>query len=121
MRLTYHASLAGRWFGGGPAFDAEVRAALLTAHEAAAAGALDGWRDSVLGALAWIILMDQVPRNVFRGTPAAFVEGPYGESGSENLLTDIVAFTDGGLTNVALDPATGDSRLRRRSGLRRPL
>lgn len=65
---------AGRekWFGGGPAFDAEVRAALLPAHEAAAGGALDGWRDSALGALAWIILMDQVPRNVFRGTPAAF-------------------------------------------------
>ena len=65
---------AGRekWFGGGPAFDAEVRSALLPAHEAAAGGALDGWRDSALGALAWIILMDQVPRNVFRGTPSAF-------------------------------------------------
>lgn len=65
---------AGRekWFGGGPAFDEEVRAALLPAHEAAAAGERDGWRESAEGALAWIILMDQVPRNVFRGTPSAF-------------------------------------------------
>lgn len=65
---------AGRekWFGGGPAFDEEVRAALLEAHEAAVAGALEGWRESAEGTLAWIILMDQVPRNVFRGTPSAF-------------------------------------------------
>lgn len=65
---------AGRekWFGGGPAFDEEVRAALLPAHEAAVAGALDPWRKTPEGALAWIILMDQVPRNVFRGTPQAF-------------------------------------------------
>ncbi|MFG1350731.1 DUF924 family protein [Xanthobacter autotrophicus] len=65
---------AGRekWFGGGAAFDAEVRAALLPAHEAAVAGALDDWRETPEGALAWIILMDQVPRNAFRGTPRAF-------------------------------------------------
>lgn len=65
---------AGRekWFGGGPAFDAEVRAALLPAHEAAAESALDGWQGTAPGALARIILLDQVPRNVFRGTPQAF-------------------------------------------------
>ncbi|MDI4666089.1 DUF924 family protein [Xanthobacter autotrophicus] len=65
---------AGRekWFDGGTAFDEEVRDALLPLHEAAAAGALDGWRETPEGALAWIILMDQVPRNVFRGTPRAF-------------------------------------------------
>ena len=65
---------AGRekWFGGGAAFDEEVRAALLPAHEAAVAGALDAWRETPEGALAWIILTDQVPRNAFRGTPRAF-------------------------------------------------
>lgn len=65
---------AGRekWFGGGPAFDEEVRDALLPAHEAAAASALDGWQGTAPGALARIILLDQVPRNVFRGTPRAF-------------------------------------------------
>ncbi|MFG1280100.1 DUF924 family protein [Xanthobacter autotrophicus] len=65
---------AGRdeWFGGGAAFDDEVREALLPAHEAALAGTLDDWRETPEGALAWIILMDQVPRNVFRATPRAF-------------------------------------------------
>lgn len=65
---------AGRekWFGGGPAFDAEVRTTLLTAYEAAAGSALDSWQATAPGALARIILLDQVPRNVFRGTPQAF-------------------------------------------------
>lgn len=65
---------AGRekWFGGGPAFDEEVRAALLPAYEAAAESALDSWQGTAPGALARIILLDQVPRNVFRGTPQAF-------------------------------------------------
>ncbi|MFG1346189.1 DUF924 family protein [Xanthobacter autotrophicus DSM 431] len=69
---------AGRekWFGGGAAFDEEVRAALLPAHEAAACGALDAWAQTPLGALARIILLDQVPRNVFRGTPSAFASDP---------------------------------------------
>lgn len=48
------------------------------------------------------------------GVPAAFVEGPYSESGSDSLLTDIVVFVDGGLKNITLDPDTGNSRLRRR-------
>ena len=65
---------AGRekWFGGGAAFDAEVRAALGLAYEAAAAGRLDGWQESPEGALALVILLDQAPRNIHRGTPRAF-------------------------------------------------
>lgn len=46
--------------------------------------------------------------------PAAFVEGPFSESDSGSLLTDIVVFSAGGLKNITLDPATGDSRLKRR-------
>lgn len=67
-------SAAGRekWFGGGPDFDAAVREALLPPHELAASGALKGWAGTAEGALAVIILLDQVPRNVFRGTPRAF-------------------------------------------------
>jgi len=65
---------AGReqWFGGGPAFDAAVRERLLSEHLEAAAGALDPWAATPEGALALVILLDQVPRNVFRGTPRAF-------------------------------------------------
>lgn len=61
-----------QWFGGGEAFDALVREALCDAHDQAAAGQLDHWRETPEGCLALCILLDQFPRNVFRGTPQAF-------------------------------------------------
>lgn len=66
-----------RWFTADPAFDASVRDTLLPAHEdavARGAGALllPDYEETAEGALALAILLDQVPRNVFRGTPRAF-------------------------------------------------
>ncbi|WP_431857595.1 DUF924 family protein [Azospirillum sp.] len=60
------------WFAPSPSFDRQVADTLLEPHERAAAGALDSWLDDVDGCLALCILLDQVPRNVFRGTPQAF-------------------------------------------------
>ena len=60
-----------RWFGGGAAFDADC-ATFTALHERAAAGDCDGWAAEPAGALARIILLDQLPRNLFRGTPRAF-------------------------------------------------
>ena len=60
------------WFEASDAFDAEVRRVLGPWHEAAAAGRLEGWRESAEGCLALCVLLDQAPRNVFRGTPRAF-------------------------------------------------
>ncbi|HTL15578.1 MAG TPA: DUF924 family protein [Thermomonas sp.] len=62
----------GKWFNGGAAFDAECRARFLDAHHAAARRELDHWRDDAEGALALLVLLDQVPRNVFRGSGHAF-------------------------------------------------
>jgi uncharacterized protein (DUF924 family) len=60
------------WFAGGPAFDERIRARFAGLPEAAAAGALDRWLDSVRGQLCWIIACDQLPRNLYRGTRRAF-------------------------------------------------
>jgi uncharacterized protein (DUF924 family) len=65
-----------RWFEGGPAFDAECRARWLEPHFAAARREHDDWMDSADGALALLILLDQIPRNVFRGTAHAFATDP---------------------------------------------
>lgn len=64
------------WFDSTPAFDAEVRARLLPLHGAAAAGRLAAWRRSPRGCLALVVLLDQVPRNAFRGRPAAYATDP---------------------------------------------
>ncbi len=61
-----------KWFGGGEAFDEEVRENLSASYESAVAGDHALWRESPRGCLALCILLDQVPRNVFRGTPRAF-------------------------------------------------
>jgi uncharacterized protein (DUF924 family) len=57
-----------RWFTSDAAFDAELRARFAGAHLAAARRELDGWADDADGLLALLILLDQFPRNAFRGT-----------------------------------------------------
>lgn len=61
-----------KWFRGGADFDAEFRDRFLAAHEAAAAGRLAGWQADAQGALALLLLLDQFPRNAFRGTARAY-------------------------------------------------
>ncbi len=56
------------WFAKSKDFDRHFRERLLSTHEAAARGELDGWLASPYGALALILLLDQFPRNAFRGT-----------------------------------------------------
>jgi uncharacterized protein (DUF924 family) len=75
-----------KWFTADAGFDAEVHAALLPLHEAAAAGRLDGWIATADGALALVLLLDQVPRNVFRGTPRAFATDPAALKVAETAL-----------------------------------
>lgn len=61
-----------KWFCKDAAFDDEFRARFLSTHEAACRGELDGWAQDAPGALALLILLDQFPRNAFRGTPRMF-------------------------------------------------
>jgi uncharacterized protein (DUF924 family) len=60
------------WFRKDNAFDTAFRTRFLDAHEAAARGELDNWADTAEGALALILLLDQFPRNCFRGSSAMF-------------------------------------------------
>ena len=57
-----------RWFTKDAAFDAEFKLRFEAAHHAAATGALDDWADHAEGALALLILLDQLPRNAWRGS-----------------------------------------------------
>lgn len=66
----------GKWFGGGPAFDAECRARFLDAHLAAARREFDGWMESADGALALLLLLDQIPRNIYRGSAHGYATDP---------------------------------------------
>lgn len=61
-----------RWFASDPAFDAQIRERWLAAHELAARRQLADWEADAEGMLALLLLLDQFPRNMFRGSPHAF-------------------------------------------------
>jgi uncharacterized protein (DUF924 family) len=61
-----------RWFSKDEAFDQACRERFLLTYEAAARGDLNEWELTADGSLALVLLLDQFPRNMFRGTPLAF-------------------------------------------------
>lgn len=68
------------WFKKDVAFDEEIRRRFLKTHEAAAAGQLTEWEHNAEGALALLILLDQFPRNMFRGSARMFASDPLARS-----------------------------------------
>ncbi|SPF76148.1 hypothetical protein ALP8811_01148 [Aliiroseovarius pelagivivens] len=60
------------WYNGTEELDSTIRDKFLLHWEAARAGELDHWQDSAEGALGFLILTDQFPRNMFRGDARSF-------------------------------------------------
>jgi len=61
-----------RWFAVDPALDSEIRERFESVWEEAREGKLASWEGTADGALALLILLDQFPRNMFRGSAKAF-------------------------------------------------
>ena len=64
------------WWSHDPAVDAEIGERFGALVARAAAGELDHWASAARGRLALILLLDQLPRNIYRGTPQAFATDP---------------------------------------------
>lgn len=67
---------AQRWFAKDEAFDADLRTHFEAAHLTAARGGFADWEARAEGALALILLCDQIPRNIYRGSAHAFATDP---------------------------------------------
>lgn len=65
-----------RWFAKDAQFDQDFRERFLTLHLAAARRELHSWAGEARSALALLILLDQFPRNAFRGTAHMFATDP---------------------------------------------
>ncbi len=65
-----------RWFEPDADFDAEIRNRFAATYEDAAAGRLSAWEDWPEGALALLLVLDQFPRNMFRGSARAYATDP---------------------------------------------
>lgn len=61
-----------RWFGEDAALDAQIRDKYLALHELAAHDGLPVWKNTPEGMLSLMLLLDQFPRRMFRGTSRAF-------------------------------------------------
>lgn len=75
------------WFVKSDAIDAQITKQFSAIYQQAKAGELDSWRNDPKSALALVLLLDQFPRNMFRGTPEAFAT----DKQAVELATDALA------------------------------
>jgi len=96
--LAYWAGIGpAGWYAVEPAQDAQIRDAFLPDWEAALAGEREHWIDGTEGSLAYLILTDQFPRNMFRGDGRSFA------TDAQALAAARVA-TDAGWDSGAAEP-----------------
>jgi len=76
-----------KWFAKDDAFDAEFRRRFHDAHVAAARRELDDWAETPEGSLALLILLDQFPRNSFRGAAHALATDPLARMFAKRALS----------------------------------
>ncbi|MBK9035632.1 MAG: DUF924 domain-containing protein [Myxococcales bacterium] len=65
-------AVVARWWRKDPAFDAALTAQFAPLHRAVVDGAHEAWRATARGAVAYVVVLDQLSRHMFRGTPAMY-------------------------------------------------
>lgn len=75
------------WYRGGAALDADVHDRFAQAWQDAADGGLGLWLTSPAGALAYVILTDQLARNMWRGTARSFELDPNARAAARIALS----------------------------------
>ena len=74
------------WYAGGEEIDTLCRERFDDLWQAAHDGNLDHWVDGTVGTLAYLILTDQIPRNIHRGTALAFATDARARSAARKAL-----------------------------------
>ena len=77
---------AERWFEKNSTFDAEIRSRFLPIYEELSAN--DAWLSQPRDCLARIVVLDQFPRNMFRGTPRAFAADPLALAAAKHAVAN---------------------------------
>lgn len=74
------------WYAGGAEIDSLCRDRFADLWRAAHDGGLEHWVDGTVGTLAYLILTDQIPRNIHRGTALAFATDPQARAAARRAL-----------------------------------
>ena len=82
----WRAAGSDKWFKKDAAFDAEIARRFSALWQQAAADALPAWEGTAEAALALVILLDQFPRNMFRGDARAFATDPAARAVAERAI-----------------------------------
>ena len=75
-----------KWFTKSDAFDDALRLRFEPAHHAAARGVYADWAETADGALALVLLFDQIPRNIYRGSAHAYATDPLARQVARAML-----------------------------------
>ncbi len=76
------------WYGGGDTIDSLCRDRFSDLWQAAHDGGLDHWVDGTVGTLAYLIVTDQIPRNIHRGTALAFATDPQARAAARKAVAE---------------------------------
>lgn len=74
------------WYLGGEEIDSLCRDRFADLWQAAHDGGLEHWVDGTVGTLAYLILTDQIPRNIHRGTALAFATDPLARAAARKAV-----------------------------------
>lgn len=72
IHFWFEESQPQQWFQKNDSYDREIKERFSVAYDMAREGLCDHWTVEAEGSLAFCILLDQFPRNMFRGSPKAF-------------------------------------------------
>lgn len=86
LTFWFAKDMTRNWFDGGEVFDATVRDRFGATLEAASAEVLEGWKETVDGRLALIIVLDQFSRNIHRGDAATYANDVVALAPSKHAL-----------------------------------
>ncbi|HYW56530.1 MAG TPA: DUF924 family protein [Polaromonas sp.] len=83
----FNPEMRKQWFSGGAELDDDIRQRFGAAVALALAGELTDWESEPQDRLALVILLDQFPRNIFRGKAKAFA----GDHRAQHLVSETLA------------------------------
>ena len=88
--LDFWLGTVGRdgWYAGGADLDARCREGFLDLWQAARDGGLDHWVEGTVATLAFLILTDQLPRNMHRGQADSFATDPLALAAARKALAE---------------------------------
>lgn len=86
LAFWFSEAMRKRWFDSTPELDRTIRERFEPLWQRARAGELEAWLDSPDGALALVIVLDQLPLNMYRGRPEAYASGEQAVAAAQRAL-----------------------------------